>query len=150
MSALYEYYHISADYYGSLYSLRKPLASNEMADLGAKGRSELLAWRIQNTIQSLTRALSELSSALKAVPQTNVVAIKNMGGLFALPNESLSHIFEYVVNGDPNLRNSSRWQAAVTLSHVCQHFRNTALSLSSYLEKHQPERPDGGCVLVPK
>ncbi len=61
----------------------------------------------------------------------NLDAVKNMCGLALLPNELLARIFECVVNGDASLTNPKRWNAAVALSHVCQCFRETALSCPS-------------------
>lgn len=105
----------------------------EAKTLGINGCLKLVS-RARNTLlrlKSLSDTLVELASAIQAqseVAISNLEAVENMYGLVSLPNDLLVDIFEYIVNGDPTLTNSTRWKASVGLSHVCQHFRDTALS----------------------
>ncbi len=106
---------------------------SEIQSLGAKGCSDLL-FRARKTVSrlgSLVRILSELTSAIQTefqAAQSNLKVVKNMCGLASLPNELLIRVFEHAVNRDASLSNPARWKAAVTLSHVCQCFRDAALS----------------------
>ncbi len=104
----------------------------DLPSLGNKGCSDLLsrARATMSRLKSLSDILIELASAIKTeseAAQMNLEAVKNMCGLTSLPNELLSRIFECAVN-DATLTIPNRWKAAVTLSHVCQSFRETALS----------------------
>ncbi len=105
----------------------------DLPSLGNKGCSDLLsrARATMSRLKSLSDILIELASAIKTeseAAQMNLEAVKNMCGLASLPNELLARIFECAVNGDATLTNPKRWKAAVTLSHVCRCFRETALS----------------------
>ncbi len=112
---------------------RTAMAYAEVQKLGKNGRSNLLS-RARKTVsrmKSLAHTFNELAAAIQARFETakeNMEVVKNMCGLASLPNELLGRIFECVVNGDASLLNAARWKAAVILSHVCPHFRDTALS----------------------
>lgn len=106
---------------------------SETQALGTKRCSRFLAHARKATLRlkSLSETLNQIASAVQVeymAAAENMEAVKNMCGLVALPCEVLVHIFEFVVNGDARLQHSARTTAAVTLSHVCQYFRETALS----------------------
>ncbi|KLO18200.1 hypothetical protein SCHPADRAFT_993805 [Schizopora paradoxa] len=85
-------------------------------------------------LTALSNSLRELSSAIQAkseAAEENYDAVSNMCGLIFLPNELLARIFRFVVNDEPGLDNPTRSKAAVTLSHVSEYFRSTALSCAS-------------------
>ncbi len=109
------------------------MAYSEAESLGMKGCSDLVS-RARKTmlrLQSLSDAFNELASAIQAkldAARMNFEAVSNMYSLVSLPTETLASIFECVVNGNVSDTNPTRWMAAVTLSHVCQYFRNAALS----------------------
>ncbi len=109
------------------------MAYSDAESLGIKGCSDLM-FRAQKTMlrmKSLSDTLNGLASAIQAeseAARTNFEAVSNMYGLVSLPAELFARIFECIVNEDASLANPSRWKSAVTLSHVCQYFRNIALS----------------------
>lgn len=85
-------------------------------------------------LTSLSNSLRELSSVIQAeseIAQENFEAVSNMCSLIFLPNELLARIFQFIVNGESGLAYPTRSKAAVTLSHVSQYFRSTALSCAS-------------------
>lgn len=103
---------------------------------GIKGCQRLVS-RARKTmlrLTSLSDALRELSNAIQVeaeAAQENYKVVSNMSNLIFLPNELLGRIFQFVVNGDPSQTTSIRMKAAVSLSHVSQYFRVTALSCAS-------------------
>ncbi|KLO15333.1 hypothetical protein SCHPADRAFT_269792 [Schizopora paradoxa] len=106
---------------------------SELRDLGVKGCTDL-ARQTRDTamrLESLSRTFHALSGAIYTEYRSaldNFVAATNMASLITLPNETLSRIFEFVVNGDDEFPVRARRDAAVTLSHICKYFRDTALS----------------------
>ncbi|KLO18194.1 hypothetical protein SCHPADRAFT_993799 [Schizopora paradoxa] len=113
-----------------------PMSFDDLQALGITGCSRLVS-RARKTMQRLTSlsdTLRDLSSVIQAesqAAQENLDVVSNMCSLVFLPNELLVRIFRFVVNGDAGLANSTRTQTAVSLSHVSQYFRRTALSCSS-------------------
>ncbi len=83
---------------------------------------------IARRLRVLTDTLTELVAAVKVEYEAVQVFIRKTG-LASLPDDLLAVIFDYVVNKDENKPwIPIRWRTAVTLSHVCQHFRNVSLS----------------------
>ncbi|KLO18185.1 hypothetical protein SCHPADRAFT_993791 [Schizopora paradoxa] len=113
-----------------------PMSYSDLQILGASGCSDLvsLSRRAMKRLKPLSDTLRELASAMEAQSNavcTNFNAVSNMGSLIFLPNELLVRILQFVVDGDPDQANSARSKAAITLSHVSQYFRNTALSCAA-------------------
>ncbi|KLO18196.1 hypothetical protein SCHPADRAFT_925352 [Schizopora paradoxa] len=114
----------------------KPINSmcyNDLQVLGIAGCSRLVsrAWKSMLRLTSLSDTLQELSTAIRKesrASQENFKAVSNMCSLVFLPNELLARIFQFIVNGESAMANSARTKAAVSLSHVSQYFRSTALS----------------------
>ncbi len=109
------------------------MAYSEVQALGTEGCSTLLSQARETMLRltSLSTTLGGLASIIASkamIAQKNFNAVTNMRGLVSIPNEVLVRIFECTVNGDANLSKPARCKAAVTLSHVCQYFRDTALS----------------------
>ncbi|KLO15351.1 hypothetical protein SCHPADRAFT_927269 [Schizopora paradoxa] len=112
---------------------KDPMPFSELQELGIKGCSDLVL-RARHTFlrfKALSDSLGALSYAIyvkSLIALDNLVSVMNMASLVNLPNELLSRIFDFVVNGDQSLTIPARQKAAVILSHVCRYFRNTALS----------------------
>ncbi|KLO18186.1 hypothetical protein SCHPADRAFT_936448 [Schizopora paradoxa] len=116
--------------------LTGPMLYSDLQVLGTSGCSDLVsrARKAMKRLKPLSDTLRELASAIEAESEavcTNYNAVSNMCSLIFLPDELLARIFEFVVDGDPGLANSARTKAAVTLSHVSQYFRSTALSCAA-------------------
>ncbi|KLO18192.1 hypothetical protein SCHPADRAFT_993797 [Schizopora paradoxa] len=112
-----------------------PMSYNDIQKIGTAGCSDLLSRtrKVKRQLKRLSDTLRELSTVVRAASDAvcaNHNAVSNMCGLLSLPSELLSQIFQFVVDGtgDPVWANPTRSKAAVTLSHVSQYFRNTALS----------------------
>ncbi len=89
-----------------------------------RNRIQDIAYRIR----VLSDTLTEFATAIKFEREA-VEAFNRMIRLASLPDDLLTMIFDYVVNKDENKDLIPiRWRTAVTLSHVCQHFRDVSLS----------------------
>ncbi|KLO15348.1 hypothetical protein SCHPADRAFT_995953 [Schizopora paradoxa] len=134
----------------------KAMPLTEAQLLGKEKCSELVS-RTRKTalrLKSLSDTLSKLSSAMRTESedaQANFKAVSKLYGLVSIPNELLARIFDHVVNRDDSeslttkasrpemprpgdlavpepITTSKRSKEALSLSHVCRYFRDTALS----------------------
>ncbi|KLO18190.1 hypothetical protein SCHPADRAFT_993796 [Schizopora paradoxa] len=113
-----------------------PMSYNDLQTFGLTGCTRLIsrARKSAKLLTSLSDTLRDLSFIIQAeskAAQENFEAVANMCSLLFLPNEILTHIFQFVVNGEPKSTHSTRSKAAFTLSHVSQVFRSTALHCAS-------------------
>lgn len=109
------------------------MSYDEAQVLGDEGCFELMseARKTMLRLKPLFEALGGLSAAVQTElrnAQATYRATIKMRGLVILPDELLAHILDFAVNWDQSLATPLRTRAAVRFSHVCRHFRNTAVS----------------------
>ncbi|KLO15335.1 hypothetical protein SCHPADRAFT_269849 [Schizopora paradoxa] len=112
---------------------KEPMRFSDVQDLGLEGCIDLMhqARDTVSRLKALSDSLSTLTCAVHEklmAAQENFVSFSNLVCLVALPPELLSRIFNFVVNEDQGHTLPGRQKVAVTLSHVCRYFRDTALS----------------------
>lgn len=126
---------------------------SEAQALGKERRTEIVfrARKTTQRLKSLSDTLGRLSSVMRTEfedAQANFKAVSKMNALVSIPNELLARIFDYVVNRDDDtesittqhsrsptdlvvpkpITTPKRSKVALSLSHVCRHFRTTATS----------------------